>query len=112
VISKNQEVVNPGHRVYLNRSRTSTLDYIYPRGNLLFSAVVIRLNPTVMVVRTRRDGEKVVLLRQDTRYMDSGLPVDRSNLMVNTRVSIRGGRNLDNDLEAYQVIWGEISGPK
>jgi hypothetical protein len=44
--------------------------------------------------------------------MDSGLPGELSTLVVNTRVSIRGGRNLDNELEAYQVIWGEIEGPK
>jgi hypothetical protein len=110
VVDKTPGVTNPGYRVNLRRS--TIIDQIYPRGNLTFSGVIIRLNPQMIVLRTRSDGEKTVLLRQDTRYMDSGLPGELSTLGVNTRISIRGGRNLDNELEAYQVIWGEIEGPK
>ncbi len=109
VVTKAPAVVNPGHRV--NMRRNTTLDELYPRGNLTFSGVIIRLNPQMMVVRTRAHVEKVILLRDDTRYMDSGLPGEVSALLVNTRVSIRGGRNIENELEAYQVIWGEIEGP-
>ena len=32
-------------------------------------------------------------------------------LKPNTRVFVRAGRNLDDDLEVYQVIWGEILEP-
>ncbi len=101
---------NPGYRVTARRS--TLLDQLYPRGNLTFSGVILRLNTQMMVLRTRSQGETTVLLRQDTRYMDSGLPAEASMLAVNIRVSIRCGRNLDNELEAYQVIWGEIEGPK
>jgi hypothetical protein len=66
----------------------------------------------MLVLRTREDAEKIILLREDTRYLDSGVPVDYTKLSVNTRVFIRGGKNFENDLEAYQVIWGEIPGPK
>lgn len=101
---------NPGYRITARRS--TLIDQLYPRGNLTFSGVILRLNAQMMVLRTRTQGETTVLLRQDTRYMDSGLPAEASMLAVNTRVSLRCGRNLDNELEAYQVIWGEIEGPK
>jgi hypothetical protein len=110
VVDKTPAPVNPGYRV--NMRRNTIIDQLYPRGNLTFSGVIIRMNPHMIVLRTRTPGETTVLLRQDTRYMDSGLPAEVSMLAVNTRVSIRGGRNLDNELEAYQVIWGEIEGPK
>ncbi len=101
---------NPGYRATARRS--TLIDQLYPRGNLTFSGVILRLNAQMMVLRTRTQGETTVQLRQDTRYMDSGLPAEASMLTVNTRVSLRCGRNLDNELEAYQVIWGEIEGPK
>lgn len=101
---------NPGYRITARRS--TLIDQLYPRGNLTFSGVILRLNAQMMVLRTRTQGETTVLLRQDTRYMDSGLPAEASMLAVNTRVSLRCGRNLDDELEAYQVIWGEIEGPK
>ncbi len=110
VVEKTPVAVNPGYRV--NMRRNTIIDQLYPRGNLTFSGVVLRLNAQMMVLRTRTQGETTILLRQDTRYMDSGLPAEASTLAVNTRVSIRGGKNLDNELEAYQVIWGEIAGPK
>ena len=99
-----------GYRATVGRN--TLIDQLYPRGNLTFSGVILRLNGQMMVLRTRTQGENTVLLRQDTRYMSSGLPAEISMLMVNTRVSIRCGLNLNNELEAYQVIWGEIDGPK
>ena len=111
VMDNRPGVVNPGYRVNLRQFR-STTDLIFPRGNMTFSGVVLRLNPEMVVLRTWRDGEKNILLRQDTRFMDSGLLSEFSRLGVNTRVFIRGGRNFENELEAYQVIWGEIDGPK
>ena len=43
--------------------------------------------------------------------MDSGVPTTPTELAVNTRVFIRGGKSFENILEAYQVMWGEIDGP-
>ena len=88
------------------------LDTLYPRGNLTFAGVVIRRSPTVLVLRTRTEPEKLVKLRDDTRYLDGGLPAIATDVAVNTRVFIRGGKNFENDLEAFQVIWGQIEGPK
>lgn len=87
-------------------------DTVFPRGNLTFAGVVRRLSPEMLVLKTRTDPEQIVLLRDDTRYLGDGLPAEFKNLAVNTRVFIRGGRNVENDLEAYQVVWGEIAGPK
>ena len=94
------------------RPYRSSIDHIYPRGNMTFAGVVRRFNTQMLVLRTRDEAEKIVLLRDDTRYLDSGIPVDFTKLAINTRVFIRGGKNFENDLEAYQVIWGEIPGPK
>ena len=54
----------------------------------------------------------MIILREDTRYVDSGVPTTQAQLAINTRVFIRGGKNFENTLEAYQVMWGEIDGPK
>jgi hypothetical protein len=88
------------------------LDHVYPRGNMTFAGVVLRLSPELMVLRTREEPEKFIVLRDDTRFLSGGFPVEQTALAVNTRVFVRAGRNLENDVEAYQVIWGEIAGPK
>jgi hypothetical protein len=31
---------------------------------------------------------------------------------VNTRVFVRAGKSFDNEVEAYQVVWGEILQPR
>lgn len=90
----------------------SIIENIYPRGNLTFGGVVIRRSPTLLVLRTRTEPEKVVRLRDDTRFLDSGTPATAADVAVNTRVFVRAGKSFDNDIEAYQVIWGEIEGPK
>lgn len=90
----------------------SMVENIYPRGNLTFGAVVTRRSPTVIVVRTRSGPEKLIHLREDTRFLDSGAPATAADIVVNSRVFIRAGKNFNNDLEAYQIIWGEIEGPK
>ena len=93
------------------RAYRNPLEHIFPRGDLTFAGVVRRLTDERMILRTRVDGEKVILLREDTRYLEDGSQVEWSTLKPNTRVFIRAGRNLDNDLEAFQVVWGEILEP-
>lgn len=105
-------VVPPTTRVGAQRPYRNALDYLFPRGNLTFAGVVRRFNGRLLVLRTRDEAEKMILLREDTRFLQSGFPVDASHLAINARVFIRGGKNIENDLEAYQVIWGEIPGPK
>lgn len=90
----------------------SSLDSILPRGNVTMAGVVLRLNGDSMLVRTRADGQKSIMLRQDTRYLQGGSPVAASRLQVNDRIFIRCGKNLEDELEAYQIVWGEILHPR
>jgi hypothetical protein len=94
------------------RFSTHALDHIYPRGNLTFSGIIVRMSPSMLVLRTRTDPEKKIMLRDDTRFLDSGHPGELGGLEVNTRVFIRGSKTFEDTLEAHQVIWGEIPGPK
>jgi len=98
----------------VSRSRfpMNGIDRIYPRGNLTVSGIILRLNPSMLVLRTRAEAEKIIVLREDTRFLDSGFPGEQTNLAVNLRVFIRGSKTFDDTLEAHQVIWGEIAGPK
>jgi len=96
-----------------NRVRTATLsllERIPQSGNLTFSGVVSRLNSQSLVLRTRA-GEQTLLIRRDTRYVDNGDTVEAAQLRPNMRVFIRAGRNLYEQVEAYQVIWGSILQP-
>ena len=40
--------------------------------------------------------------------MKSGGVVAARALQLNTRVYVRGSQNLDGELEAYQIVWGEL----
>jgi hypothetical protein len=64
-----------------------------------------------MVLRTRIDGQKWILLRKDTRFREDGLLVEPSSLRSSTRVFVRAGPSLDGEVEAYEVVWGEILSP-
>src|SRR6266404_6165393 len=68
---------------------------IAPRGTLTFTGVVLRQDTDGLVLRTRADGEKWILLRRDTRFREDGVQVGPSSLQSSTRVFIRAGTNLD-----------------
>jgi len=84
---------------------------IAPRGSLTFTGVVLRLDPEGLVLRTRVNGAKWILVRRDTRFREDGLLVEQSSLHSSTRVFVRAGTNLDGAVEAYEVVWGEILAP-
>jgi hypothetical protein len=105
----------PGHvrrRAALLRAYRSAAEEIFPRGDLTFSGVVERLNAERMVLHTRGNGREWILLRPDTRYLENGQQVEASALEPNMRVFVRAGKNLDNQVEAYQVVWGQILEPR
>jgi hypothetical protein len=83
-----------------------------PAGNLTFSGVVFRLTGERMVLHTREGGERSLLLRKDTRYLENGELVEPADLKLNMRVFVRAGKDLYDQLEAYQVIWGDILKPR
>lgn len=79
-------------------------------ANLTFAGVVARLNTQSLVLRTR-EGEQTLLIRHDTSYVDNGDTVEAAQLRPNMRVFVRAGKNLYEQVEAYQVIWGSILQP-
>ncbi len=83
-----------------------------PTGNLTFSGVVVRLSGERLVMHTRGGGEQSLLLRTDTRYLADGGIVEAGELKPNMRVFVRAGKNLYDQVEAYQVIWGAILEPR
>jgi len=87
------------------------MDLLAPRGNLTYSGVIARLTVDRLVLHTRQEGEKTILLRLDTRYLEGGTMVEAADLKPNTRVFVRAGKNLGDQIEAYQIIWGEILQP-
>jgi len=86
-------------------------DRLLPTGNLTYSGVVVRNSGDRIVLHTRGGGEQSLMLRKDTRYLLNGDLVDPAALKLNTRVFIRAGKDLWDQIEAYQVIWGKILAP-
>jgi hypothetical protein len=76
-------------------------------GDLTAGGIVLYHGARTLTLRTR-NGEMTFHLRPDTRFLCDGLRRDPEALTVNTHAFIRGARNLDGDLEAYQVVWGQI----
>jgi hypothetical protein len=91
--------------------RPNFMDFLAPRGNLTYAGVIARLTADRLVLHTRQEGEKTILLRLDTRFLEGGTMVEAADLKPNTRVFVRAGKNLDDQIEAYHVIWGEILKP-
>ena len=79
---------------------------------LTFAGVVFRLNGERVVLHTRETGDQSILLRADTRYLQEGEPVEAKDLRPNMRVYVRAGKNLYDEVEAYQIIWGTILTPR
>ena len=86
-------------------------EQLFPAGNLTFSGVISRCDSSRVVLRTRAEGVKTILLREDTRFLHDGNQVGAASLRTNLRVFIRASKNLDDNLEAYQVVWGSILEP-
>jgi len=87
---------------------TAQEERLLPKGDVTFSGVIVRLDGTRLVLRTRAAGERTIVLRPDTRYLENGALAARAALKPAMRVFVRGGRNLYGDVEGYQVIWGDI----
>ena len=80
------------------------------RGNQNFSGVVTQVNKTSITVRTRTE-EKTFLLRVDTRYFGNGLKMELRDVTVNQRLAVEAARNLEGQMEAFQLTWGDITLP-
>ena len=93
------------------RSYRTPLEHAIPMGNLTFSGVVFRINGERLILHTR-SGDQSLLLRKDTRYVADGAIVEAVDLKPNMRVFVRAGKDIYDQLEAYQVIWGSILDPQ
>ncbi len=82
-----------------------------PRGNLLLSGVVVRIDDPYIWLRTRAGENHVIIIRSDTRITAQGLASDRLSIPRNKPVFIRAGRSMDGDIEAYSLAWGDILQP-
>jgi hypothetical protein len=101
----------PGSRLRSRESSNPT-EMFAPRGDLTFAGVVVRVDPDSFIIKTRAGGETTLLLRADTRFFSEGLRVEPATLKLQTRVFVRGGKNLDGEVEAYQIVWGGIVQPR
>lgn len=113
-VESTDEPPEPVHAVPLGRIRSSyrnSIDRFLPTATLAFSGVVLRSNPEHVILHTRDGVEQTILLRPDTRYLEDGNVVEAGALKPNMRVFIRAGRTLYNEIEAYQVVWGQILMP-
>ena len=94
----------------ISRTERATESFA-PRGNLFYSGVVSRVEPDRLWIRTRTEGLKDLRLRPDTRYTANGDAVTQDKLLPGMRVYLRSGISWDDDLEIYQVTWGDILSP-
>jgi hypothetical protein len=83
-----------------------------PRGNLTFSGSVYRVTENFLTLRSRSGDHQTIRLRPDTRFSAAGQAAEPGSLRANTLVFVRAGKNLDGEVEAYQVVWGEIFHPE
>lgn len=96
----------------LTAPRSSFLDGLYPRGNLIYTGTVRGIEGRELILRTRKSGEQRFLLRDDTVYQHEGRAVRLNDLGPQTRIHVRAGRNFEGRVEAYQITWGTILQPE
>ena len=94
------------------RAYRSAAEHYEQLATLSFSGVVSSLQNDRLVLHTKDAGDQTIMLLQDTRFLENGEIVERTTLQPSMRVFVRGGRGLYGEVEAYQVIWGEILVPR
>lgn len=77
-------------------------------GNVNVAGVVAAVSSNSITVRTR-SGDETFLLRRDTRYFGNGLRMELGDVKVNQRLAVEAGQNVDGQLEAFQLTWGDLS---
>jgi len=80
---------------------------VTPGDTSSISGVVISKENGFITIRGR-EREEILRVRRDTRFIGDGVKTDLAGLSLNQRVFVEAGRNIDGDLEAYQVTWGSI----
>ncbi len=99
-----------GHRAAEAARPPRTSEFLPQRGDRSFAGLVVRLEGSQMILKTR-NGERELELRRDTRFLANGVRVTADDVPRHTHVSVRAGRNVYGQMEAFQVAWGEIVNP-
>lgn len=110
IVRVGRQAVPQGHGTFRKPWSTPTESFA-PRGNLLLSGVVVRIDDPYIWLRTRDGRSHTIIIRPDTRIAAQGVVTDRLAIPFNRPVFIRAGRSIDGDVEAYSMIWGEILQP-
>lgn len=90
---------------------TRATEHFAPRGDLIYSGIIVEHSSSGFILRTRAGQRVAIQLRSDTRFVQNGLPSGRDILSVNGVVFVRAGMGLAEEVEAYQVVAGEILQP-
>jgi hypothetical protein len=109
ILENPRTYVVPGVRPRPPAAKTSPLR---PHADLSLSGAVYRITPGALILRSRSGDRQLVRLRPDTSFFAEGQAADPSNLQVNQVVYVRAARTMYGEVEAYQVIWGDILQPE
>ena len=77
-----------------------------------YTGVIIELHEGRLILRTRLDGVKTIYLKPDTRCLAGGIEVGPESLLPQMHIFVTTGLNSDAELEASEVIWGNLLQPK
>ena len=102
--------VVPGVRP--RRPEASLAEPPIPRGGLTLTGVVLRITPETLTLKLRSGEHKLIHLRPDTRFLEEGTVASPGTLRASTLVFVRAGKNLEDEVEAFQVVWGGILHPE
>ncbi|MBM3724621.1 MAG: hypothetical protein FJW40_04235 [Acidobacteria bacterium] len=101
------------------RSRTHmprATESFAPRGTLTLAGtlagVVASTEDGSLLVRQRGGARRTIRLRPDTRFLEGGTAGSLSRLSLDDRIFIRGSATYDGHIEAYEIVWGSIPGPR
>jgi len=100
------KVVRPNRRIDVTPAKARPA--LVPHGTQNIAGVVTQIGAGSLTIRTRT-GETTFLLRPDTRYFGNGLRMERADVTANQRLSVEAARNVDGQLEAFQLTWGELT---
>jgi hypothetical protein len=88
----------------------ATTEHIIPRGEFSWSGIIASIKDGEIRLRTRNQGYKTLLIRNDTRFLEDGGLSSQDRLQTNQHIFVRAGRNVEGLTEVYQVIWGSATG--
>ncbi|HEY1494751.1 MAG TPA: hypothetical protein VGF49_09410, partial [Candidatus Solibacter sp.] len=103
--------VPPPRPLTMGRYRAPAPEPVLPSGTTTYSGVISQLTSDHVVIHTREAGDLSILLRKDTRFLEDGQIVEAVKLKPTMRVFVRAGKDIYQQVEAYQVIWGTILTP-